>query len=111
MVLGSFAVWRNFGSWLSGGPRRSRPGSDILTKLEMELDEAARGTTRNIEINRHEVCAECGGLGWRKGSFPPRCIECGGRGTVITFRRFFPVAVACPICEGDASPEHGQAVC
>jgi len=104
MTDGGFSVARILGSWLFGKPRRARPGCDIVAKVEMELAEAARGTTRNIEINRHELCAECGGSGWRKGCFPPQCIECGSRGTVISLRRFFPVADTCPICAGREPP-------
>jgi molecular chaperone DnaJ len=104
MIVGSFAVPGILGRWLFREPRRARPGSDILLRLEIELAEAARGITRTIEFNRYEPCAECGGSGWRKGSSPPSCNECGGRGEIIRVRRFFPVAITCPACGGQGSP-------
>jgi molecular chaperone DnaJ len=92
------------GRWLFRGPRLARPGSDLLTDLEIELIEAALGTTRHIEVNRHEFCDECGGSGWRKGTFPPSCNDCGGRGQVVTVRCFLPVVSICPTCAGHGPP-------
>jgi molecular chaperone DnaJ len=70
----------------------------------LELVDAFRGTTRTIKINRDEFCAECSGAGWRAGSVPAVCDDCGGRGEVVRFRRFFPVAISCPACSGQKSP-------
>src|ERR1700677_730414 len=100
LTAGPFAFPGILGWWLSRGPRPARPGSDILMELELDLVEAARGTTRTIKINRHEPCDECGGSGWQWGTSPPRCGECGGRGQVIRIRRFLPVAITCPTCAG-----------
>ena len=55
-----------FGGGLFGdifGERRRgpRPGPDLLMKLEIELVEAARGTSRTIEVSRQEFCTECRG--------------------------------------------------
>jgi molecular chaperone DnaJ len=104
VIVGRFAVPNILGRWLFRGPRLARPGSDLLTDLEIELIEAALGTTRHIEVNRHEFCAECGGSGWRKGTFPPSCNDCGGRGQVVTVRCFLPVVSICPTCAGHGPP-------
>jgi molecular chaperone DnaJ len=88
------------GRWLFRGVPSARAGSDILGAVEIELVEAARGTSRHIEVTRQRHCAECGGSGWHKDSIRPQCIECGGRGQIITLRRFLPLAVTCPLCSG-----------
>jgi molecular chaperone DnaJ len=97
-----------FGSGLFGemfGNRRQgpRPGQDILIRLEVDLLEAARGTTRTIEFNRHEFCGECGGSGARAGTAPVRCDYCRGTGQVVQSRGFFQVATTCPACGGEGA--------
>lgn len=95
-----------FGGGLFGdifGERRRGPrqGPDLLMKLEIDLIEAARGTTRNIEISRQEFCTECRGSGARKGTAPTTCNYCGGRGQIVQSRGFFQVATTCPACGGE----------
>jgi molecular chaperone DnaJ len=102
ILLGSLLFPGILGWWLFRGSRRTRPGADILMAIEIELVDAARGVTRTIEFSRHEFCDECRGSGWRKDSFPPKCNDCGGRGEVITLRRFLPVVITCPTCAGEA---------
>jgi molecular chaperone DnaJ len=95
-----------FGGGLFGdmfGPRRRgpRPGQDLLVKLEIDLQEASRGTTKPIELKRHEVCEECHGTGARKGTVASTCDYCRGQGQVVTSRGFFQVATTCPACGGE----------
>lgn len=99
----TFALPSILGRWLPRD-RPARPGADLRIELEIELVEAARGATRSLEVGRQEPCAECGGSGWRKGTTPPRCNDCGGRGEVLGVRRFFPVAAPCPTCAGHGPP-------
>ena len=54
-----------FGDLFGSRRRGPRPGPDLLLKLEIELLEAARGTTRTIEVNRQDFCGECQGSGAR----------------------------------------------
>lgn len=95
-----------FGGGLFGdffGPRRRgpRPGQDLLMKLEIDLVEAARGTTKPIEVMRQEYCGECNGSGARKGTVATPCTYCDGRGQVVQARGFFQVATTCPSCGGE----------
>src|SRR6187397_283307 len=48
-----------FGDLFGSRRRGPRPGQDLLMKLEIDLQEAARGTTKPIEVTRQEVCGEC----------------------------------------------------
>lgn len=90
-----------FGDLFGGRRRGPRPGHDVQTVLEIDLLEAARGTTRTIEFTRQEHCGECRGTGARKGTSPTQCNYCGGAGQVVAARGFFQVASTCPACGGE----------
>jgi molecular chaperone DnaJ len=83
---------------------RGQPGSDLLARVGIDLVEAAAGATRTIHVNREEVCAECGGSGWLRGSAPLPCIECGRGGPDTWLRRLFPVRSSCTTCGGHGPP-------
>jgi molecular chaperone DnaJ len=90
-----------FGDLFGQRRRGPRPGQDLLLKLEIDLQEAARGTTKPLEINRHEYCGECKGSGARKGTVATTCNYCGGQGQVVQSRGFFQMATTCPACGGE----------
>ena len=90
-----------FGDLFNDRRRGPRPGPDLLMKLEIELLEAARGTSRAIEVSRQEFCGECRGSGSRKGTIATPCNYCGGRGQIVQARGFFQVATTCPACGGE----------
>ena len=81
--------------------RGPRPGQDLLYKLEIELVEAARGSTKAIDLKRQEYCGECRGSGAKKGTVATMCNYCGGQGQVVQSRGFFQVATTCPSCGGE----------
>src|SRR5690606_17084499 len=80
-----------------GGPRR---GSDLQYNLELDLEEAVRGVTKQLRVPTLVACAECDGSGARKGSSPSRCGTCGGNGQVRMSQGFFQVQQTCPTCRG-----------
>src|SRR3954453_15198072 len=90
-----------FGDLFGQRRRGPRPGQDLLIKLEIELQEAARGTTKSVDISRQEHCGECKGSGARKGTVATTCNYCGGQGQVVQSRGFFQVATTCPACGGE----------
>ncbi len=90
-----------FGDLFGQRRRGPRPGQDLLYKLEIELEEAARGTTKAIDVSRQESCGECKGSGARKGTVATTCNYCGGQGQVVQSRGFFQVASTCPACGGE----------
>jgi molecular chaperone DnaJ len=92
-----------FGDLFGSRRRGPRPGQDLLMKLEIDLQEAARGTTKPIEVTRQEVCAECKGTAARKGTVATTCTYCGGQGQVVQSRGFFQVATTCPACGGEGA--------
>ncbi len=74
------------GGFTSGGsrsnPNAPRRGSDIVVSLSISFMEACKGITHDIEINRVEVCDECGGSGAKKGTSAKTCPDCHGAGKV-----------------------------
>lgn len=105
-----------------GGRAQARPtgpmrGPDLEMALEIELEEAAFGLEREVEISRVETCNICGGNGVRPGSRPAQCQECRGTGQVTSaqstiFGRIM-TAHTCNACGGrgyvvtDPCPECG----
>jgi molecular chaperone DnaJ len=86
-----------FGQRARGGPA---PGRDLQVAIDLELHEAARGTTKSITIGREELCAECSGAGARRGTQPAPCRRCQGRGVVIQSQGFFRIQQTCRACGG-----------
>jgi len=80
-----------------GGPQR---GSDLRYTLELDLEEAVRGTEVKIKVPTLASCDECNGSGAKKGSSPVTCTTCGGAGQVRMQQGFFSVQQTCPSCRG-----------
>lgn len=78
------------------GPQALR-GGDLITSLEVSLEEAFTGTTKRMTLSREVPCATCGGSGFESSVVCPRC---KGRGQVSTTKGFFRMAQSCPECGG-----------
>jgi len=93
-----------FEQFFGGGSRRTRSGgmrgSDLRVDIEIDFMDAVKGTERQIEINKHDLCGQCKGTGAAPGSKPQVCKQCGGAGQVRVSQGFFSVAQACPVCSG-----------
>lgn len=84
-----------------GGRRRTAyRGEDIVVPVEVTLEEAFKGTTIPIEIEREVPCERCEGEGINKES-ARTCPTCGGRGEVVRGSWFFQVRQTCPTCQGE----------
>jgi len=87
-----------------GGRRQDRSGavrgSDLRYDLQITLEEAARGTEKQVELERAHECEKCRGSGSSKPGGVKTCPTCGGQGQVITTRGFFQVQQPCPDCGG-----------
>ncbi|MCE5365136.1 molecular chaperone DnaJ [Pseudomonas anguilliseptica] len=80
-----------------GGAQR---GSDLRYTLELDLEEAVRGTTVTIRVPTLVNCKPCDGTGAKKGTSPVTCTTCGGIGQVRMQQGFFSVQQTCPRCHG-----------
>jgi molecular chaperone DnaJ len=64
---------------VSSRPRRAR-GADVAAQIEIELTEAAGGTTREVPFPVTVPCSACDGSGAEPGTDPVTCPTCGGTG-------------------------------
>lgn len=88
---------------------RGRPGAergdDLRHDLEMTLEEAAHGISRNIRISRMQTCGDCDGSGAQPGTRPETCGLCHGAGQVRQQQQtFFGTQIritTCPRCHGE----------
>lgn len=79
--------------------RGARPGRDLRYDLEIDFEEAVRGTETKIRIPRLEPCESCKGSGAEEGGVET-CAQCGGRGEVAFQQGFFTIARPCGQCGG-----------
>jgi molecular chaperone DnaJ len=89
-----------FGGGGGGRRGRSRRGEDLQYRLEISLEEAARGMETKLQIPRHESCETCRGTGQQEGTTPETCGTCRGQGQVRFSQGFLTVARPCPACGG-----------
>ena len=87
------------------GPRpRVRRGQDALINLDVDLAEAAFGTTRELKVDTAVLCGTCQGNGAAPGSTPRICETCQGRGETFHVQRSFLGEVRtmrpCAACRG-----------
>ncbi len=93
-----------FGDIFGGGRRqRASRGSDLRYNMDLTLEEAVRGVTKEIRIPALEECDVCHGSGAKAGSKPVTCSTCHGQGQVHMRQGFFTVQQACPTCQGRGS--------
>lgn len=80
-----------------GGPQR---GADLRYTLDLDLEDAVRGTTVTIRVPTLVGCKACSGSGAKPGTSPVTCTTCGGIGQVRMQQGFFSVQQTCPRCHG-----------
>ena len=91
-----------FGDIFGGGGHQQADnrGSDLRYDLEVDLKEAAEGTTVKIRIPKNETCDTCSGTGAKPGTSVNTCSTCHGAGQVQMQQGFFAVQRPCPTCSG-----------
>ncbi|MGO1246641.1 MAG: molecular chaperone DnaJ [Oceanisphaera sp.] len=92
-----------FGDIFGGGQRRQQRaarGSDLRYNMELTLEEAVRGVTKEIKVPTLVGCDTCDSSGAKKGSKAETCSTCHGQGQVQMRQGFFAVQQPCPHCRG-----------
>ena len=91
-----------FGDIFGGGRRSQRAarGADLRYNMELTLEEAVRGVSKEIKVPTLVECDECHGSGARTGTSAQTCPTCHGSGQVQMRQGFFAVTQACPHCHG-----------
>ncbi len=80
-------------------------GADLRYNMNITFEEAAFGTTKEINISRNEPCDTCSGTGAKPGTSQVTCDKCGGRGkiqiTQNTIMGTFSTVKTCDKCGGE----------
>ena len=83
------------------GARREERGRDLGYDLDISLEDAYKGITKTVEVEKYDSCEKCDGKG---GEGVAVCATCGGRGAVQQTRRtafgIFATTTSCPKCKG-----------
>jgi len=102
-VFAAFFGESLFGGGASAGPRPTR-GPDVAAHVEIDLADAARGTTVEASVRAARSCAPCGGTGAAAGTSPIACPSCGGAGRIQQVSRTILGQMVrtgtCPRCDG-----------
>jgi molecular chaperone DnaJ len=88
------------GAGRRGGRGRSQRGEDLRYDLEVNLEDAIRGLSVDIQVPRMEVCSRCQGTGAEKNDGLVTCPMCHGRGEVIYQQSFLQIRRTCGQCGG-----------
>src|SRR4051812_24493102 len=94
-----------FGDDLLGGGRGARSrGADLAASVEIDLVDAATGTTREVPFQVAVACTHCSGDGAEPGTEITTCPTCAGVGRLQQVTRSvfgeFVRTQACPTCGG-----------
>ncbi|MBZ2278995.1 molecular chaperone DnaJ [Buchnera aphidicola] len=91
-----------------GGNRnqRAKKGSDLCYNMEICLEEAVKGTIKEIRIPTLKSCQKCYGSGDSSGAKPRSCFTCNGKGQIHSRKGFFTVQQSCPSCYGKGTIIH-----
>jgi molecular chaperone DnaJ len=108
MGFGGFDdIFERFFGHQMGFDRRSsrrRRGADLRYDIEINLEDAYRGLTTEIQVPRTELCDACHGSGAKPGTSPKTCPQCGGTGQINISRRtafgVFTQITTCNKCQG-----------
>ena len=94
---------------LFGGGRRSRNpnapqrGADLRFDMEVDLEEAMFGVSRDLDLPIGEDCPDCNGTGAKKGTTREKCKQCGGHGVISSGHGFIQFQQTCPVCRGEGT--------
>lgn len=89
-----------FGGGRRGGAQRPQQGSDLRYNMELTLEEAVKGISKEIEIPTLVHCEQCNGSGAKNSTDVKSCGTCHGQGQVQMRQGFFAVNQTCPTCRG-----------
>ena len=91
-----------------GGSRHRRPaataqaaGEDLEYALDIGFEDAIKGTSVRLNIDRQMACSPCSGSGTSHGAAPRPCSSCGGTGQVHQAAGNMRFSVPCSICGGE----------
>jgi molecular chaperone DnaJ len=97
-------IFGGFGRGFGGYQEQINRGQDLAYELEISLEEAAKGTEKEVTFTRTEKCDVCGGSGAAPGTSARTCPRCNGAGKVQQMRKsafaMYVQVTPCPTCGG-----------
>jgi len=81
----------------SAGPRR---GADVEAQVSLSFEDALRGVTVKVPVDKANACPTCHGSGAAAGTAPTICPVCKGRGVTSESQGFFSINQPCSRCAG-----------
>ncbi len=75
-------------------------GADLTFALNLSFDDALKGVTTKIAVDKDVTCPVCHGTGAEPGTSPITCPECQGRGVTSQNQGFFALSQPCFRCGG-----------
>ena len=103
-ILGSFFNFGFESFFGTSSQRRAghpRKGRNLVLELDLNLEDAAFGTQKEIKISRTELCSVCDGTRMEPGTEKTICQHCQGRGQVRYQQGFFTLSRTCSYCSGN----------
>lgn len=99
-----FSVFFGGAAGAAGARRARTEGRDIVASVQITLEEAALGVTKEIVLNRLVPCEECSATGSTDEGATTTCSECQGSGQKRAYRKTFLGTMAttmpCDACGG-----------
>lgn len=89
-----------FGQEFGGGVEAARQGVSKKVQISISLEEAAKGSEKEIAITKYVQCHQCNGSGARSTQDLKTCSTCQGSGSIHQTRGFFSMSSTCPQCHG-----------
>jgi len=83
--------------------RAAERGDDLQVDVTVSFDDALKGVTVRVPVEKADACATCHGTGARPGTTPKICPECQGRGVVARSQGLFAISQPCPRCHGQGT--------
>jgi len=102
-----FGGFSGFGDFFGGERKKAGPlrGRDLQLKLQLSLQEIAKGVDKKININRKVTCETCDGTGAKDKNSITTCPECKGSGQIRQVSQSllgqFVNIKTCPRCGGE----------
>ena len=92
-----------FGKRKKSNAQEPAKGSDIQYSMEMSFEDAIKGLSTDITVQRNTFCDECNGNGTTSGSRNQACPACNGTGQKKAGRGPLNFSQECSQCRGSGS--------
>jgi molecular chaperone DnaJ len=85
------------------GRAAAERGADLQVEVTVSFDDALKGVTARVPVDKPDTCETCHGSGAKPGTTPKVCPECQGRGVVAQNQGFFALSQPCARCRGNGT--------